>query len=108
MVDELVIRHFDHIAILQEVLLHRLAVYPGAVRAVEILQHGVGSGPEYDGMYAADRWILQPDIVLCPSTQRQPGSIQGNVAHCLPGDQQSELSHMRGVRSSAACGGRYG
>ena len=62
----------DDVAVRQRMLLDQLAVDVGAVRAVQVLEEGIVEDVDDQAVMAADRGIVDADVVVRQATDRVP------------------------------------
>ena len=66
---DLVLADLDRVVVAEQLLLDRLAVDVGAVGAVEVFDEDVGAHHLQHGVFAADREVVDHDVVVGPATE---------------------------------------
>jgi hypothetical protein len=61
---QLVLAEFDDIVVLQEMLLHGIAVDQGAIGAAQVFHEGIVQDRDDDGVLAANRQVVDLDVVV--------------------------------------------
>ena len=69
---EVVVPDRDDVAVRQRMLLDQLAVDVGAVRAVQVLEEGVVEDVDDQAVMAADRRVVDTDVIVRQATDRIP------------------------------------
>jgi hypothetical protein len=74
---DLVLADLDGVVVSQQLLLDRLAVDVGAVGGIEVFDEDVGADHLQHGVFAADREIVDDDVVV--GTPTQCGLVLGDL-----------------------------
>ena len=83
---------FNHILVVERLLFDALVIDVGAVGAVEVLNAGLAACHLHNGMLAADRQVVDDDVVVRPAAKR--GAVFGQLDFLEDGTVQRD-DHFR-------------
>jgi hypothetical protein len=89
----LVLADFDDVIVLQDVLLHLIAVHQRAVGAAQVLQEGIVEYRHNAGMFPAYRQVLDRDVILGFASDRDAILVERDFPDHRPFQTEYQLCH---------------